>query len=80
MAKPFNMHNKSWGETKPRCFNRAPFKDYVQVQNGWTEDGRRLMAYIPDNMSKTCPQWGTLGEARLKNWDCTGCKWKQTDN
>jgi hypothetical protein len=60
----------------PKCYNRPPYQDHVYVQNGWTEDGRRIMAYIPDDMSKGCPQHGPLGEATLKKWNCEGCRWK----
>lgn len=61
--------------TKPKCFNRPPFKDYIEVQTGWTEDGRRITAYMPVGMSKGCQQWGVLGEGTLNGWDCTGCIW-----
>jgi hypothetical protein len=60
---------------KPACFNRKPFLNYLEVQIGWTDDGRRIMAYTPDEMSKGCQQHGALGEATLNMWDCTGCPW-----
>lgn len=63
--------------TKPACYNRPPFKDYLAAPIGWTDDGRRDMAYIPDEMSKTCQQHVALGEATLHplDWDCVGCEW-----
>lgn len=60
----------------PACYNRAPYKNHVEVQIGWTEDGRRITAWVEDNMSKGCPQWGLMGEATLHGWNCDGCKWK----
>ena len=66
---------------KPRCYNRPPFKPYVAAPIGWTDDGRRDMTYIPDEMSKTCHQHGPMGEATLhpERWDCAGCEWKPTE-
>lgn len=63
---------------KPNCYNRRAFAPYVAAPIGWTDDGRREMAYIPDPMSKTCQQHGQMGEATLhpEKWDCAGCKWK----
>ncbi len=58
----------------PKCYNRPDFLDHVEVCRGWTDDGRRITAYVPDPMSKGCQQWGELGEARLKNWDCGDCR------
>ena len=63
---------------KPNCYNRPAFFPYLQVQTGWTEDGRRITAYLPDPMSRGCQQHGPLGEATLhpEKWDCEGCCWK----
>lgn len=60
----------------PRCYNRKPYLDTVEVQDGWIEDGRRRMKIIADPMSKDCQQWGDLGEARLKQWQCGDCIWR----
>ena len=69
--------------SKPLCYNRPPAADTRRVQDGWTLvefEGALtqipVMLTIPDNMSKGCQQWGPLGEARLKGWDCDGCRWK----
>ena len=62
---------------KPACYNRPPFAASRLVQDGWNLVGGRNTIEIPDNMSKGCQQWGELGEARLKGWDCAGCKWKE---
>ena len=62
--------------TYPACYNRHDFHQFAQVQNGWTEDGRRVTAFIPDPMSKGCQQWGPQGEATLHNWNCIGCRHK----
>ena len=58
----------------PKCYNRPDFRLYAEVRLGWTEDGRRITASVPDPLSKGCQQWGELGEARLKNWNCGGCR------
>lgn len=63
---------------KPRCHNRPPFKDTIQVQDGWGFDGFRFMVELPDPMSKGCQQHGVMGEATLhpEQWACDGCSWK----
>lgn len=68
----------------PSCYNRPPFKDLVTVQSGWLSakaagsflSRAPLMIQIPHTMSKDCKQWGPEGEAKRRNWDCTGCRWK----
>lgn len=67
---------------KPRCYNRPPFKDTVEVQLGWGPNCTRAMAHISDPMSKGCQQHGPLGEATLhpEQWACDGCRWKPEIN
>lgn len=66
----------------PRCYNRAPFRDTIEVQDGWHGShmgwsaGDRRMVKIPNPMSKQCQQWGDLGVARIHKWNCEGCRWK----
>lgn len=61
----------------PSCYNRSPFKGYVYVQNGWTEDGRRDMVCLEDNMTKRCHQHDApFGEAYLGRLECGDCCWK----
>lgn len=63
-------------EGRPSCFNRPPYKEFVEVQRGWTEDGRRDTTFVPDGMYKGCPSIKPpFGEAYLKGWKCTGCRW-----
>lgn len=60
----------------PPCYNRPAFKQQVNVQNGWTEDGRRNMIIMEDNMTKYCHQTTPpFGEAHLHGWDCGDCRW-----
>lgn len=68
---------------KPRCFNREPYRDTVEVRDGWEDvcvGGYWIRApriiEIPDPMSKGCQQHGPKGEAKLHGWDCEGCRWK----
>lgn len=61
---------------RPSCYNRADYKKDLYVQLGWGRDGRRIMGWIPHTMSTDCKQWGPLGEAKLKGWNCDGCRHK----
>lgn len=51
------------------CMNRADFVTQVQVQDGWTADGRRRTITVPFRMSPRC-------EYDLKKQDpgCQGCR------
>lgn len=64
--------------SRPSCYNRPAFKHFTVVPIGWTVDGKRDTAFIPDSMSKGCKQHGPMGEATLhpEAWDCVGCEWK----
>jgi len=55
------------------CHNRQPFKQELQVQDGWTEDGRRVMKQIPFRMSNEC-EWSKEHD----DDKCTSCRWKQS--
>lgn len=56
------------------CNNRKPPASNIRVQSGWTEDGRRLMKWIADPMTKACQYQHTdLGKA---DQGCTGCVWR----
>ena len=56
------------------CHNRAPYKQTLQVQDGWV-DGKRNMVTIPFAMSNDCQYRHTeLGKADVA---CNGCRWKQ---
>ena len=67
---------------KPSCYNRPPFKGSLLAQDGWKTDlldsslRHAQMKLIQHTMSKDCRQWGELGEAKLHQWDCDGCRWK----
>lgn len=51
------------------CHNRAPLKKTLMVQDGWTEDGRRIMKEIPFAMSTDCRH-----DKRSTDPRCKGCK------
>ena len=59
------------------CHNRKPLRDTAVVQTGWStfvhpNTEARLVAPIPDHMSKLCNYTHTdLGKADAK---CEGCK------
>ena len=61
---------------RPSCYNRPEYERYLSVPNGYSYDGRKLFTLIPNRMSKDCRQWGPQGEAKLKNWNCDGCRHK----
>lgn len=66
---------------KPGCFNRAPFKESVTVQDGYTHSPNattRLpkMVKVPFGMEMTC-QYTQTTLGRIDE-SCNGCKWKET--
>ena len=61
-------------QKKNGCHDRQPYRETLQVQNGWI-DGRRNMETIPFVMSKGCHYTNT--EAGKVDPGCTGCRWKQ---
>jgi hypothetical protein len=56
------------------CFDRAPFRPTVRVQQGWTADGRRKMEFIPFAMTTDCQYRHT--ELGQRDSGCDGCKWR----
>jgi len=59
---------------RPRCYNSKPPSEFLEAPNGYSDDGRRRMKTIRHILSTKCQQWGALGEARLKFWNCDGCE------
>jgi hypothetical protein len=58
------------------CFNRAPLRTRVEVQNGWNDQGATRtprMVIIPDPMTKTCQY---QADDRYGDKGCIGCKHK----
>lgn len=53
------------------CFNHPPRKDVLLVQDGWAEDGRRKMVFVPDLMSKDCRY-----DLKREQPECQGCVWQ----
>ena len=64
---------------RPSCYNRPDYRKMLYVPDGWDDDGRRKLKLIPDRMSKDCRQWGPMGEAKLKHWNCDGCRHKPVE-
>ena len=71
-------HFQHWADAgnvvKYGCYNRAPLKDTILVQVGWTE-GRREMREYPVTMTKDC-------QYRKENdtdKSCFGCKWQKLE-
>lgn len=57
---------------KHGCHNRKPFMESLFVQNGWTEDGRRIVEQIPFRMSRHCEY-----DDRAIDPGCEGCCWQK---
>lgn len=52
------------------CHNREPLKKTLLGQDGWAEDGRRIMKEIPFAMSTDCKH-----DKRDTDPRCAGCCW-----
>lgn len=74
----------------PLCFNRDKFDSFVEVQDGWTRDGRKKYVDVPFAMSNDCKAWDVRGGENPENpavdsvpavdgWRCFGCKWLPDD-
>ncbi len=53
------------------CHNRPPLHESLTVQDGWTEDGRRITRTLPAPMSKLCQH-----DKRDSDPGCAGCRWR----
>lgn len=54
------------------CHNRAALRDTIEVQDGWTGDGRRKMVNIPAQNTKHCVYSRDNNDPA-----CAGCKHKE---
>jgi len=62
---------------KNGCFDRAPLKTRVMVQDGWNYIGDTRtprMVIIPDPMTKTCQY---QADDKYSDPQCVGCKHKE---
>lgn len=66
----------------PRCYNRPPLDTTLEVQDGWTADGRRNMITIPNTATDRCATWDGTGIGPnnepypiAHNFECSGCRW-----
>lgn len=84
--EPINAMRARAGE-RPLCFNRPDYPATVEVQDGWTADGRRRMVEIPNPMTKGCASWEvhpaedpmTESVPGREGWRCWGCRLLPTD-
>ncbi len=51
-----------------KCHDRKSFKPTLEVQNGWTTDGRRNMMVIPFTMAREC-----MYDHKKTDVRCTNC-------
>lgn len=54
------------------CHNRPDYRTEVQVQDGWTVDGRRNIGVVPHAMTKDCRY-----SLHNDHQRCAGCRHKQ---
>ena len=52
------------------CWNLPRERRKVKVQDGWTDDGRRIIKEIDDFGSIEC-----RNDHSLIDWFCIGCEW-----
>lgn len=50
------------------CHNRPPLRDAITVQDGWTDDGRKINKQMPHVMSRDCRH-----DLRQTDQGCKGC-------
>ena len=65
---------KQSGRARNHCFDRPPFRTFLEVQDGWNEDGTRRMKVIQFRGDMGCPY-----SASTIDTGCTGCKWNQRE-
>lgn len=60
-----------------QCNNRKPLAETTKVQDGWTDDGRKVMVEIPAFGVRECV-YAThyLGET---DPGCDGCSWRASN-
>lgn len=58
---------------KHGCYNRLPLKETLMVQDGWTNDGKKIMVEIPFLMNKNCQ----YTREHYADESCSGCKWQK---
>lgn len=72
--------------TKPRCYNRPPFKDQFEVQDGYMAFANKglggktrfpRIVTVPLAFEQKC-MVNASGDAIKFNFDCKGCKWEST--
>ena len=63
---------------RPLCFNAEPMPEFVEVNDGWTEDGRLRRKLIPYAFSRECKSWaghpGSDPVPLIEGWACAGCR------
>lgn len=71
-------HRQGFGpDGRPLCFNRKPVAEFVEVNDGWTDDGRLRRKTIPYAFSRECKSWvadpSTDPVPLAEGWRCGGC-------
>lgn len=70
-AGKVNWVNKRVEGHRNGCYNRKPFLEQLEYQDGWTEDGRRIMRVYEFRNERSCVySTSELGQA---DKGCIGC-------
>ena len=65
---PVHRHGVRDVEHRYGCHNRAPFRETVEVQDGWNADGTRRTVQAPFRMARECRYDRSLDDSA-----CAGC-------
>lgn len=65
---PIHQHGIRDAEHRYGCHNRAPFRETVEVQDGWNADGTRRTVEMTFRMARECRYDRSLDDSA-----CAGC-------
>ena len=65
---PTHPHGVRDAEYRYGCFNRAPFRERLEMQDGWNVEGTRETVVMPFRMSRECRYDRSLYDSA-----CAGC-------
>ena len=66
---PVHSHGVRDADYRYGCHNRAPFRERLEMQDGWTAEGAREVVVMPFRMSHECRYDRSLSDSA-----CLGCK------
>ena len=69
---PVHQHGIRDADHRYGCYNGAPYRETMAVQDGWNADGTRRMKDSPFRMSRDCRY-----DRAMTDSACAGCCWAQ---